>query len=166
MIVYRIEDAQGVGPYRSELAPSSLQDEFLSDVCHPLPIDDKLLMKNRRALMQSKPDGRGKSTDFDEQDFLFCFTSQEQVKAWFHDERMWQEIDDHFRINVYDVRHVVIGDHQSQFLHNLGKYGDLSTEYASPVQSFTPMEFYRLISPACAAENQTTMERIMAAIKN
>lgn len=101
--VFRIEDAEGVGPYQGN-PPGSLPliDEHVDDPHKPAPYDDGL---------GDYPPGKWR-------DVRFGFTSLEQMQAWFATEEERRELANAgYRVAVYEAhpdRHM-LGGHQCIF---------------------------------------------------
>lgn len=97
MIVYRVEDEAGGGPYRGgkweDLLGVLASNPTYS---HPTPADDGISIYGTRG-------------------WHCAFASIEQAKAWFDDTEREAMADRGFQLSVYDAPKVKAGAHQVMF---------------------------------------------------
>jgi hypothetical protein len=100
--VYRIQDAAGIGPYRSHLLP---QFHAFDEVRHPAPSDDSKL---RDALFRWADGAEFPPWNIPWNHAWRCgFTSVQMLRAWFYDDE-WLEM---FRYSGYKLmRYTVPAD--------------------------------------------------------
>lgn len=74
--IYRIQDAEGRGPYRGTC---DIQCWFNDSERHPIPMRDSKLRKTASHLFDTEC-----YTTFDAPDFIFGYSSLDQLRAWFY----------------------------------------------------------------------------------
>lgn len=122
MLIYRIEDEDGGGPYRGDNSHLNPFGSTSASDRHPLPVDDSLLQESIRFRM-----GRDLSasdatwihwSSFLESDFIFGFTSIDQMRNWvYKDEWLYTMDKNGFFLSEFNVpkHHVCVGNTQAVF---------------------------------------------------
>lgn len=91
MIVYRVEDASGQGPYNSPWAPENMPEVHTNNPTHPGPFNDI---------------GWDWPYKLGDVHTIFGFESLEMLDAWF---RGWKtRLRDHFEIHTYEVPEALV----------------------------------------------------------
>jgi hypothetical protein len=127
-LIYRIENAEGKGPYqgitgmREPLLPMHYSDE------HPSPEDDSKLVGNVRNYMRRQDDERLPEErsvwTFIYGDFLFGFDSQDQLRRWVYNDQWMKDLDEAgFHLTVLDVPddEIIAGYTQAIFKRDSGR---------------------------------------------
>ncbi len=137
--VYRIEDSQGIGMYRSQLAPVCLRS--LTDDRHPTPYLDSGLSAWWTELAQ-QGDGLlnmlfGNGYNTEQRKYSFGFDSVAQMRNWLFDDDSLYALSKDFHVSVYDVEseHVHIGHTQAAFNK------EFATCVNTPIEAFFGLDF-------------------------
>jgi hypothetical protein len=120
MLIYRIEDEDGGGVYRGDNSDMNPMGGSVSDR-HPLPADDSLLQESLRFRMRrdlAKEYQWKHWTSFLEDDFIFGFSSIDQMRNWVYQDVWLRKLDKGgFFLSEFNVpkHHVCVGNTQAVF---------------------------------------------------
>lgn len=104
MRIYRIELADGTGPYVGGVSPASF---WYESARHPTPLDDPAL-----GFRQSHQDDG----------WRFGFASPEQMRFWFYREEWRRELEEMgYMLSVYECEQAQYSDAQAIFHPNYAK---------------------------------------------
>lgn len=104
MLVWRIENEQGDGPYQATIGPWQDTDYYYDD--KPSPETDKGF----------KDSVWWQLTEEERKDWKFGFADLEQLRRWFSIQELIN-LDIHgFRVAIYETNKFVISDYQCAFL--------------------------------------------------
>ena len=108
MIVYRVENEEGKGPYRDR-SPSEFRDDMVDrhSCCpdHPLPEDDGLLAIHKLGL-----------------EISYGFSSLESLHEWFSEYELEMLYNEGYVIQTYEASEVHKGEHQVVFAKQTAVY--------------------------------------------
>jgi hypothetical protein len=125
-LIYRIENAEGTGPYQGMSDDESPLPMQFSET-HPSPEDDSLLVRAFRdyaRINELDTDGTRTIWGMIYGDFLFGFGSQDQLRRWVYNDEWMVKLDNAgFHLSVYEIpdEKMIVGHTQAVFERSAGR---------------------------------------------